>query len=93
VSYTVVLILEDETETNTNTWLPLGEITAAARTQRGTVLRRLLEGQTRDGEGGDVPQIPIHAGGRGELLLIPTLELGDVVPVAAREQLVFEVVS
>lgn len=60
------------------------------RTQRGTVLRRLLDGQTLDGEGGDVPQIPLDVGERGLLLLIPREAIPDPVPVQARSTIVFE---
>jgi hypothetical protein len=88
----VVLVQEGEVDAAVS-WLPLGEMVVPARTQRGTVLRRLLDGQTADGEGGDVPQVPLDAGERGLLLLIPAEMIPEPVSVQVRSAIVFEVVQ
>jgi hypothetical protein len=92
VSYTVLFVHEGELDSK-ESWEPLGTIVVPARTQRKTVEQRLFDGQTVDGEGGDVPQIPLDAGERGGVILVPTAELGETVVVVARPRVQFEVVA
>lgn len=71
----------------------VGYVTVPKRTQRETVLKKLLDGQMADGEGGDVPQIPMHAGEKGAVHLVPAELLGEAVPVRARATVLFEVIA
>lgn len=81
-SYSIVLVKPLEQE-----WIPCGEMVVPKHTARMKVRELLLEGQgARDG----VPQIPLEPEEYGEILIVPTEELGEPIPVRARAAVLIE---
>jgi hypothetical protein len=86
-TYTIVLV-QDQGEGELALWTEVGEMTVPARTQRSTVLERVLAGQgERDLE---VPQIPLADGDEGQLLLVSSDALGERTRVRAVNRLEVE---
>lgn len=86
--------VESEGDAAPRVWFEqIGYITVPKGTTKNTVLKKLLTGQeTPDDDSAGIPQIPMDAGERGSVHLIPAVELGEAVPIRARAAVLFEVV-
>jgi hypothetical protein len=89
--YVVVLALPAGNERD-EVWRPCGELEVPMGTKRATIIERVLDGQVDDESAvvTGVPQLSLEDGDAGELLLIPSADVGERLPVRARRRFVVE---